>query len=192
MLRRILACILFGLGLLIVTFFRKYSGQVIPYPFLFYLAGLAMFMIAALLLRNVPTRIQLTLQKQIADLKENGNKIRVDFSQCEIKENNYTEEQDKFETPNELFSFGYGQEIQVLDAFTKPSHNVEQIQINQSIIFFNYQNNQTGQEEIFVSRVINKDRVTLMFHLEQQKSTTLFVDKINRKKYYFDLAFLNN
>ena len=90
--RRILAYILFGLGFLTVTFFRKYSGEVIPYPFLFYLLGFAMFAGGLLFLRFTPTAKHLDIQNQIsktiAELKANGDKIPVDFSNCEIKEHN--------------------------------------------------------------------------------------------------------
>ncbi len=88
--RRILAYILFGLGILTVTFFRRYSGEVIPYPFLFYLLGLSMFVGGLLFLRFTPTAKDFNLQKQITktiiDLKTNGDKIPVELSNCEIKE----------------------------------------------------------------------------------------------------------
>ena len=190
--RRILAYFLFGLGLLTITFFRKYSGEFIPYPFLFYLAGLAMFIVGLLLLRNTPTSKELILKKQIEDLKANSDKIYVDLLQCEIKENNYTEEQDKLGKSNGLLTYGFEQEIQLLDALSRPKRNFEEAQINQTVIIYNYQNNRTGKAEKFVSRIINKDRITLSFYLEKQNNTTLYVDKVNRDRYYFDLAFLNN
>src|SRR6476620_6164528 len=97
--RRIIAYILFGLGFLTVTFFRRYSGEIIPYPVLFYLLGLAMFVGGLLFLRYTPSANELNFQKQIAqtidDLKANGDKIPVDLTQCEIKEHNYTEEREK-------------------------------------------------------------------------------------------------
>src|SRR5947209_6396669 len=109
--RRILACILFGLGLLTVTFFRNYSGEVIPYPFFFYLLGLAMFVGGLMFLRFTPTSTQLNFQKQmtetISELKANGDKIQVDFAACEIREHNYTEEREKYGHSNELLTLDF-------------------------------------------------------------------------------------
>src|SRR5690348_10417366 len=106
MARRIIAYVLFVLGFLTVTFFRKYSGQIIPYSEFFWLAGLAMFLFGWYLLRFSPTfkesKDMERLQKLIEDLKVNGEKIRVDFSQCEIKTNDYTEERPQYGGPNGL------------------------------------------------------------------------------------------
>jgi hypothetical protein len=98
--RRILAYVLFGLGFLTVTYFREYSGKIIPYPFLFWLLGLAMFWGGFLFLRFTPTTKERRSQKQIAatikELKANGEKIRIDLAACDIKEHNYTEERERY------------------------------------------------------------------------------------------------
>jgi hypothetical protein len=195
--RRILAYILFGLGFLTVTFFRRYSGEVIPYPFLFWLLGLGMFIGGLLFLRYTPTATEINLQKQIAetisDLKANGDKIQVDLTQCDIKANNYTEEREKYGHSNELLTLDFERQIQGWNAIGGGSmRNVEQVHVKQTVLIYNYQNNRNGKTEIFVSRVIPKDKVTLSFYLDRQKQTILYVDISNRDKYYFDLDFLNN
>jgi hypothetical protein len=164
MLKRVIGYFLLVLGILAIYFFMSYSGKIIPYPFLFYLLSFAILIIAVLILRNAPTKAQLNLRKQIADLKENGDKIVVDFSRCEIKENNYREEQD----------------------------NLGEVQIVQSVIIYNYQNNRTGNTEKFVSRIINLEKAALLFYLQKQVNTVLYVNKNDRSKYYFDLDFLKN
>lgn len=195
--RRILAYILFGLGFLTVTFFRRYSGEAIPYPFLFGLLGLGMFIGGLLFLRYTPTTTEMNLQKKIAetisDLKANGDKIQVVLIQCDIKENNYTEERERYGHSNELLTLDFERQIQGWNAIGGGSmRNVEQVHVQQTVLIYNYQNNRTGKTEKFVSRVISKDKVTLSFYLNTQKHTILYVDKLNRDKYYFDLDFLNN
>lgn len=193
--RRILAYILFGLGFLTVTFFRKYSGEVIPYPFLFWLLGLAMFWGGFLFLRYTPSTKELSAQKQvrdlIADLKENGDKIKVDLTRCELKEHNYTEERERGGHTSELLTLDIEREIQMWNALGGGAmRNVEQVQVTQTVIIYSCLNDRTGQTDKFISRVIPKDKITLTFYLDKQKETTLYVDKINRQRYYFDLDFL--
>ena len=195
--RRILAYILFAFGFLIITFFRKYSGTVIPYPSLFYLLGFIIFLGGLLFLRYTPTTKETNLQKQMAetinDLKENGERIKVDLTQCEIKENNYTEEQEKYGYSNELLTFDFERQIQAWNAIGGGSRrNIKEVRVEQSTIVYYHQNNRTGQTEKFVSRIIPKNKITLSFYLDSQKQTILYVDNTNRNKYYFDLDFLNN
>lgn len=193
--RRILAYILFGLGVLTVTFFRKYSGELIPYPFLFGLLGLAMFWVGLLILRYTPSTKEITVKKQIAavinELKENGEKIQVDLTQCELKAHNYIEEKERYPHKYELLTLDIEREIQGWNALGSGlMRNVEQVQIEQTVIIFYKLNSLTGQTEKFISRVIPKDKITLSFYLEKQKQTTLYVDKTYQERYYFDLDFL--
>ncbi len=53
--RQISAYVLFGLGLLTVTFFRAYLVDIIPYPFVFWLVGLGMLWVGWTLLPNRKT-----------------------------------------------------------------------------------------------------------------------------------------
>lgn len=194
MLRRLFAYILFVLGFLATTFFRRYSGEIIPHPSLFYLLGLAMFAGGILLLRTTPTREASELQKQIAEsikeLKANGDKIHVDLTQCIMKGHNYTEEQEKSVSGEELLAFDVERQIQ--SWYSDPIRNMKKVQVNQSAIVYNYRNQRTGETEKFVSRVIPKDKISLSFYLDKQKQTILYVDKANRSRYYFDLDFLNS
>lgn len=169
----------------------------IPHPSLFYLLGIALFLGGLLFLRYTPTAKEIKAQKQlitaIADLKQNGDKIQVDLTQCEIKEHNYAEERERYGHSNPLLSLGFEQQIQAWNAIGGgASRNVEQVQVKQAVIVFNYQNDQTGKAEKFISRVIPKDKITLSFYLDKQKQTYLYVDKTNSNHYYFDLDFLQN
>ncbi len=193
MVRRISAYILFGLGFLTVTFFRTYSGTIIPYPFLFWLIGLLMFWCGWALLRWTPTikeqQETVRLKKLIDDIKTNGEKIKVDLLKCEIKQNNYIVEKEKHGTGSYITTLDIEHDIQVWNALTDSIKNTDRVQVNQVVLIFD--NSRNGKTEKFVSSVIPIDRVTLLFKLDKQKETTLYVDKNNRSKYHFDLDFLS-
>jgi len=193
--RRILAYFLFISGFLTVTFFKHYSGDLIPYPFLFWVLGLVLFAGGFLFLRYTPDSKELNIRKRLVEtingLKNNGERIQVDLSQCEIKEHNYMEEKDKYGHNNEFLTLNIEKEIQGWNILSGDGwRNVEQVQIRQSVLIYEKQNPRNGMVERFVTRVIPKDKVTLSFYLDKQKKTTLYVDKENRERYYFDLDFL--
>jgi hypothetical protein len=156
-----------------------------------------MFGIGFWLLRSTPTANvqshQKRLMEAVRDIKENGEKILVDLTSCELKEHSYVEEREKSNGSDnamlhaiEIHMYGWSA-ISVYD-LKKP----EQVQVNQTVIIFSRDNSRTGQTDRFVSRVIPRDKVTLGFYLDQQKQTTLYVDKSNPARYYFDLDFLTS
>ncbi len=195
MIRRIAAYLLFGLGLITVSFFRNYVGDLIPYPAIFWLLGLAMFWGGWALLRFTPTikesQDRERLDKLIAELRENGEKIKVDFSKCDIKTNDYTEEQPQYGSKIDFLTLDLERSIQTWNAISgDDDKNIKQVEVYQSVLVF--KNERNGKTETFISRIIPKERATLMFKLSDKKETTLYVDKKNRSRYYFDLEFLNN
>lgn len=195
MIRRIVAYFLFGLGLIILTFFRNYSSDIIPYPFIIWLLGLALFFGGWALLRFTPTieesKKLIELNKLIEDLKINGEKIKVNFSMCDIKSNYYTEQRDRYGQPDEITTLGVEGEIQAWNALGGYSDkNIKHVDVYQSVLVFKNQNNDLI--ETFVSRVIPKEKTSLMFLLDDKKETILYVDKTDRTRYYFDLDFLNS
>jgi hypothetical protein len=193
--RRIVAYAFFGLGFLTVTFFRSYTGNLIPYPFLFWVIGLVMFWVGFLFLRTTLTTKQMAdrnkLKQLIDELKTTGQKIDVSFDNCEIKEHNYTEEQNIYGHENDILTLGVEHQMQGLNALGNDRRNVKQVHVYQSVIVFRYNNTRNGKTERFMSRVIPKDKLSLSFYLDNKKQTTLYIDKTNREKYYFDLDFLN-
>ncbi|GGA91179.1 hypothetical protein [Puia dinghuensis] len=191
MLKRIAAYCLIVLGLTTVIigfitflFFRHYSGKLIPYPWAFILLGIGMLPAGYLLMGyavSVTNKADLRkLQQRIEDLKANGEKIPVDLNSCDIRGHDYSE-QVSSDDPDYPFHYLHHYHI-----------NEEPItrEIPQSIIIFPYSNSRTGLTEKFYSPVIPKDQLTLSFYLDRQKQTTLYVDRTNRKLYYFDLDFL--
>jgi hypothetical protein len=195
--QRILAYVFIAMGLLTVTYFRKYTGSVIPHPAIFWVLGIIMTVAGMVFLRFTPAAFDRSVQKQIEEtiyqLKVNGERMRVDLSQCEIKEHSYTEERQRYGHENELLTFDFERQIQALNALGGDnSRNVKQVQVNQSVVIFSRHNSLSGKTERFVSRVIPKDKVTVAYYLERQGETALYVDKSNRELYYFDLDFIYN
>jgi hypothetical protein len=193
--RKITAYSLFILGFLTITFFRHYTGEIIPYPSLFWLIGFALFFVGYMLIRYTPSvkdqkRIQ-QLRQLIGDLKANGEKIRVDLSDCEILEHNYSEHRETYGRDSNFLSLTGAPGIHyLLNELEDETHGTGIANVTQSVLIFHYPNERTGQTEKFVSPVISKDRVSLSFYLDKQQQTTLYVDKTDRSRYYFDLAFL--
>lgn len=194
--RQILACVLIGSGILLVLFFRKYSGNLIPFPYLFYIGGLGLFISGFLLLRYTPAIEELSFQKRISeaieDLKLNGDKISINLEQCELKEHNYSEDHDVSGSSNEMLGLVVEHYAPILGVIAHSTEsNFEKVNVVQTVLIYNYYNNRTGETERFISRIIPKDKITLAFYLDNQKQTNLYVDKANRGRYYFDLDFLN-
>ncbi|HET6225144.1 MAG TPA: hypothetical protein VFF27_02630 [Bacteroidia bacterium] len=194
MVRRIVGYFIYALGFLTITFFKDYAGTVIPYPFVFWLIGIACFIIGSILIRSIPSVKQQKsdeqLQKRIQELKNTGERITVNLNDCDIKEHNYTEEQERKSSFNDLASPSLKRDIQAWDALFDSSRNVNNVTVNQTILIYTHRSE--NKAEKFYSSVIPKDRISLMFKLDAQKTTTLYIDKQNRENYYFDLDFLND
>jgi hypothetical protein len=195
MFNRIAAYSLFVLGLLTATFFRHYSGSLIPYPWVFFVLGLVMFLAGYLLLRYSPAPKEKAalnrVRRLIADLKENGERIRVDFDTCQIRGHSYREARPSHGADSLLTTLTVGETLTSLLDHLDNAGGDGLRNVQQSVIVFQYENDRTGAKEKFISPVIAKDEISLSFYLDQQKHTTLYVDKTNRDFYYFDLGFLN-
>ncbi|MBA3898908.1 MAG: hypothetical protein H0X62_01665 [Bacteroidetes bacterium] len=190
MTKRILAYILFAFGFIIIAFFDNYRGKFIPYLFLIYFVGLGLFLIGMYLLRKTPTikdqKLNQKVKEQIEYLRKNGSIIKVAPSICDIKENNYVTEKEKYGNDNFLTTLDLERNIQMWNSFSNSKKNVEKIKVNQTVIIFPY------KDKKFISRVLPFDRITLLFKLDNKKEINLFVDKQNNDCYYFDLDFLNH
>ena len=193
MTKRIIAYISFGLGFLIITFFKKYTGTIIPYPIVFYLLGFALFIIGIVLIRKTPTlkeqRDTKILNNEIKNLILSGEKIKIKLSDCTIKENNYVEEVDKYGSGNYLTTLDIERNIQAVNSILSNIGNAEKIHVFQTVLIYTVDIN--GKIIKFSSRILPYDRINLLFKLDKQKETILYVDKKNREMYYFDLDFLN-
>ena len=134
-------------------------------------------------------------KNEIDDLITKGDKITVDLDTCEIKENNYIFEKDKRRgrynsTEDNDLSFEMKIRINSTKSLTNSFDNVDQYQINQSVVVFKM--NMNADEKTFYSEVLPYERETLMFLLDTQKETILYIDKNDTSKYYMDMGFLSN
>ena len=183
--KRILGFILCALGFITILFLKKYAGDSIPYTILILPTGAILLFIGVILLWVTPTYAEYKagqkLKNMETDLKETGEQIKVDLSICEIKENDYSEmrlpdgtrEADLSDFEANSYSESAGEKL---------------TEIDQTQFVFTHERN--GHIEKFVSPVIPRTGDDLKIKLYLQKTTTLYVDKTDRSKYYFDLGFL--
>lgn len=188
--KRILAWTLFGIGLLILTFFRRYNGNVIPYPWLIYVSGILCFLIGFYLLRKTPTTTENKILEKakalVKDLKENGEKLMVDLDACEIKENHYYQEPDNFKNATDIELVTATDLVYLYNKFNSPPTDNQTLQ---SVAVF--KTNYKGKDRTFYSPTIAKDKDNLLFKFLAQKKTTIYIDKNDSDKYYFDIEFIN-
>jgi len=183
LIKTILGFFLILIGLLAFLFFRKYSGDLIPYPVIWYFVGILFMIIGFLLVKSGlashDKRVIKDLSVEINNFKLTADKIKVDLNNCKIRINNYTEQVEKVKS----------YKAQTFDAFYDSSKNIENVNINQAVLIF--ETDKFGQRAKYFSPTIYKDEITLRFLLDRQKETFIYVDRDNRSKYYFDLEFLN-
>jgi len=171
-------------GLIIIIFFSRYSGDSIKHPNLFFIFGIILLFTSFLLIRAANRAMFNTKSKKRRKVKtevstQTIKKMKVDLTKCQIIENKYFEEKEIYNN--------YGPELQIkfLNAISDSSKNVKTIEKNQSV--FICEQVIKNNLKKFYSPVIKKDKPTLHFLLEKQKSTFLYYYKNN---YWFDLDFL--
>lgn len=131
--------------------------------------------------RVLNSKIETNLKKYLQRLKKDGDRIHINLSECVIKTNSWSNEQDRYKDPR----------IQFLNGISGHSEkNTETVDVNNSILI--YKTNYKGRNRTFKSRAIQKDKITLKMLLEMQKTTEIIIDPENSKYYYFDLDFLND
>lgn len=192
MMRRVAAYGLFATGVLLIAFFRGYSGRIVPHPVLFYVLGGICFVAGFLIIRSLPqfkARAEYRkFMQAVDDIRANGIVVKVDLSACEIKDHTYIEEAFPDKGPSAMSFFTHMEHyIREWDKITYHCADGQK-EICQSVL--KYTCSYQGREKIFVSPVIAKDKATLGFLLDIQKETVVYVDKNNADRYYFDVGFL--
>lgn len=174
-------------GFIGVYYFKSYKGTIIPYSGLFMVGS---FLIAAtgvlliyLQVRRRATSIHKEYEAWKEKLKQNGEKIKVEFKDCEVKDNFYYEEVQR-----------HGSQAQAFLALTvggAAANDKPEIQSRHSaVIVYKYENPRTGELQTFMSAVIPKDKVTLSVLIDMQQYTFIYANKSNSEEYFFDLDFL--
>lgn len=192
MLRRVAAYSLFAAGVLLIAFFKGYNGHIVPHPVIFWAVGFAFFIAGFFIIRSLPQYKSgaeyRKFMREIEDIRSNGMPVRVELSRCEIKDHTYIEEAFPDKGPSAMSFFTHLEEyVKEWDRVTY--HKADgQKEICQSIL--KYTCDYCGASKTFISPVIRKDKATLIFLLDNQKETVVYVDKNNADRYYFDVGFL--
>lgn len=177
--KRILGLLLIVIGVLTYLFFRNYNGNILPYPTLWFFVGIILAIIGLRLFVTSKSQKQKSFESelyaQIDTLKQHGKVIIVNLKDCEIISSNYFKEIPK--------SNNY--RIQAWDSILDSSNAVKNVEINQSRIVYK------DKDEVYISSIINKDKVTLSFTIENYGQTNIYVDNNDKSLYYFDIEFLN-
>ena len=195
--KRILGGILMFTGFIMYFFFKHYKGDIIPYPILFFIIGIVIFLLGFGLLAatfcSVDRKNESDVFSQIDDLKRNGERLIIDVNTCKIISNNYREVIDDDNMNDYQFlEMGQTKLIQGLGGLVGGKYSEENQQsIHLSCIVIKYENLKIGEMETFVSAPISKDAITLSFYLDRQKEINVYVDKSYRNCFYIDLDFLN-
>jgi hypothetical protein len=183
--KNILATICAIAGAFIVLFFRNYNGHVIPYPVFWWLLGITLLPISSWLFysarKNVAKGKNKIVRQRIEKLKLEGEKITVNFDDCELL-TGYKKVIDEGE--NVSSSLTTNLVIDYIDDEPAPYQDVETCVLI-------YKTEFQGTKINFFSPRIRKDVVTLEFQLGNKKQIDLYVDKTNPKNFWFDLDFLD-
>ena len=176
-----------GLGLIVVLFFRNYSGTWMPHPLLILGLGLALYITGFVLIRRVgKNKVKFERERLLKErdtIKSNStNQIRVKLAEAKILDNDYHTEEHYSPTLSEwMFMpdyFNYYQSFK----------NKKKQYITQTVL--QYTDKDTGEK--YFSPVLNKDSKVVLFHISDQDSGTIYIDDKQDFKYYFDIEELIN
>jgi hypothetical protein len=84
-----------AIGLIGIVFFRYYAGSLIPHTTLWYILSIGLFLFGFYFAFSSKSKKEITEIKnswRIDKIKSTGEKIKLNFDDCEFKENNYYEE----------------------------------------------------------------------------------------------------
>jgi hypothetical protein len=173
----LLGVMLFIIGAIGLAFFAEYNGRMISYPLLFELLSIGIILLGAYLYitSKIKRRIIVdsdALQK-IAELKSKGEKIILNFDDCEFKGNDYQEElQDESSLRSDDVLFNQTSRVNILE-------------ITQSALIYCHHSGE--RKEWFKSQTFPFDEAGLRM-LVMKGRLILYVDGFDREKYFFELA----
>ena len=182
MVKRAIAYCLFAAGFAAVGFFNRYSETITVKPPVYWMVGIGCWVVGFILLalthENGARGNKKKLKKNITALKQSGERITINLSECEIKSNDYSEE----------ISAVSGAAAEFNSLVGDQEKSVIAKDVFQSVIV--YRHPYFERTETFISQILPIEHTTLLFKLDSQKTTTIYVDRANRSNYYFDVEFL--
>src|SRR5450432_2919595 len=96
MIKKLFGYIIAGIAAMGFAFFRSYKGELIPYPALWFILSIVVLGIGLYIVFTSKTKKEIVAAA--GDLNHrnkliaNGEQIKLDIDNCEIRENNYYEE----------------------------------------------------------------------------------------------------
>jgi hypothetical protein len=186
--RKIVGKILLYFGVACLALLNFYNGTLIIYKYLWMAVcfGIAAFGLYISIKSQMKTDAQarnLILDK-INILKTTGEKIIVNIDDCDFLEQQYQEE-----IVDENVNSTYNK-IKAYDALAGYHEKaIEYKKVLKCIVIFNYLNPISNEQEVYKSAAVNCAKTSLHFQLLQKNNVAIYVNRKNRKEYYFDLGF---
>ena len=131
---------------------------------------------------------ELINKKRIDLLKLSGKRIPIDLLKCEIKSGYSVQTAPEYDGALVLLA---GRIPGLIDNLTDDGKTLPVgSEIKKSVLVFSTELD--GKKIKFVSQIIPKDVITLVFLCGMKKETLLYVDENDLKNCWFDLEFLND
>ena len=173
--------IIFGTFFIIVSFlgtifFSKYSGSAISYPVVWYIFFALIGAVGLFLFRSSFGKAERVMndfnKSRIGEIKNNAERIELDFDHCEFKSGTYFHEVTD-ENANSLNLISSG--------VSYTSTKTERVESSSLI----YNHLVSGNTEKYIES-FPFDSITLKFYVLNRK-ITLYVSRFDRTKYFFEL-----
>lgn len=169
--------------------YNGYHGTQLTHACAMALGGVAMGWMGIRMVRSADRNKRKTDAKnagqQLDDFKMNADVIRVNLAGCEIKGNDYRNER-VVEDNSKADEMAALLDWQGFPALRRDTSITEIA--SESVLVFEHE--YLGVHERFMSEIIYKHKTTLQFMLEAEQWTCIYVDKDDRKRYYFDVEVL--
>ena len=176
MLQRFIGYTLCCIGFIGYGYFNHYKGSLIPYSTFWVIVSIIIGLIGVYIAYRKPQTLkQERINEELLErLKQNGEKIIMDKDTCEIRENNYYEEE-----INEDMS-----RSQAFDALYDPNRNYKQNYIEQSAIIYYYNSGGKKYRMTSQSFPFNAEQLS---HYVWERAVILYVNRANKAEYAFEL-----
>jgi|GEM_PF-6768783 len=180
--RSILGVLLMVGGAIMVLFFSRYSGSVIPYPWLWLLAsmGAAYLGYRLVLPRSDFAASQNEWRDEINDIRERGIAVKVDFDKCRITDLSYSYEKERESGRIAGMNVLSGNEMD----------NVREVRVGQTEFIYTYTDPTTNQQREYKADLdMDRDTVSMTF---LARDVMLYIDPDDPDRYFFDFGVRSN
>jgi hypothetical protein len=179
----LLGLITVGLILLLIS---GVLGQIYLTPRFWQITGILVILFSLVLLRQKRSRNSNEKSKglweqQVDHLRKNGEKILIDLRKCKIRTSSFQRSENRVD---------YLDETSVIDILLRDTKVNRSDRITHSVL--TYRHTLPNGKRITFYGPTEKDKNTLRILCEIQKTTFIYMDKIDPSLYYFDLEFIHS